>query len=216
MAALASLLGVGPPPPTISTGPPTISGREYLLKLRKYLGTNLPRLAPRRQAQPSSWLQHSLQQSYTVLTLGLDPTSAPLSPAVKVPLTLGLGSPAKPASQQQRPLLLRLPPDKLLYLLLRWQSLPQALPHVGHTDVPVPDGVEVGARAARNNGGNSSTSSGGSTRQLRSNDGDVESVRSWVGSIRTVSMPIQAGLGGGWWSKPQEVDEGESVEQDMY
>jgi len=191
MAGISSLLGVGPPPsgPSAPSGPPPIAGVDYLVKLRKYLGTNLPRLAPPVPRKTDAGL---LAQGYTILTLGLDPSSAPLSRAVKVPLTLGFGTPAQ--TQRQRPLLLRLPPDKLLYLLLRWQSLPQALPHVGRTDVPVPDGVGFAART---------------TRADRSNlDGDVESVRSWVGTIRSVSTPIQQGFGG-WWGKPKEVDEGE-------
>jgi hypothetical protein len=113
---------------------------------------------------------------------------------VKAPLTLGFGTPAPTAAQRLKPLLLRLPPDKLLYLLLRWQSLPQNLPHVGHTDVPVPDGIAVSSRAVRSD---------------RTNfDGDVESVRSWVGTIRSVSTPIQQGFGG-WWGKPKEIEEGE-------
>lgn len=193
MAAIAPSLGLpgglGPPP---TPQPPPVSGRDYLLKLRKYLGANLTRLAPppRGKTKDASWLA----QSYTVLTLGLDPNSAPLSPSVKVPLTLGFGSPAQPP--RHRPVLLRLPPDKLLYLLLRWQSLPQSLSHVGHTDVPVPDGVVPVAR--------------GRGDQPRREDGDVESVRSWVGSIRSVSMGTRTADGGGfgWWSKPKEVDEG--------
>lgn len=192
MAAITSMLGVGPPPsgPGAASGPPPISGRDYLVKLRKYLGSNLARLAPpvTRGSKDSSWLQ----QSYTILTLGLDPSSAPLSRAVKVPLTLGFGT--LPVDRP-KPLLLRLPPDKLLYLLLRWQSLPQALPHVGRTDVPVPDDIAVSVRGVR-------------ADRAANFDGDVESVRSWVGTIRSVSTPIQQGLGG-WWGKPKEIDEGE-------
>jgi hypothetical protein len=177
-------LGLGRPPQPNS--PPPISGRDYLVKLHKYLSANIARLAPplRQKNQDASWLQ----QSYTLLTLGLDPNSAPLSRAVKVPLTLGFGAPAAPQHRHTKPVLLRLPPDKLLYLLLRWQSLPQSLPHVGHTDVPVPDGVSGAVKGARDG---------------RYGEGDVESVRSWVGSIRSVSSRVPSG----WW-RPQEVDEG--------
>lgn len=179
--------------------PAPVSGREYLIKLRKYLGANLSRLAPapppRGKPRDASWLQ----QSYTVFTLGLDPNSAPLSRNVKIPLTLGFGTPSVPPNKLAKPVLLRLPPDKLLYLLLRWQSLPQQLNHVGHTDVPVPEGVAVSARGAR------------AAQRGSRVDGDVDSVRSWVGSIRSVSMrPNTEGGGGfGWWSKPKTVEEGE-------
>ncbi|WOO80646.1 Nischarin [Vanrija pseudolonga] len=187
MSALTAAFGPSAP----DTSP--ISGRDYVLKLRKYLGANLSRLAPppppRGKQRDASWLA----QSYTVLTLGLDPNSAPLSRNVKVPLTLGFGTPsAPPVHKAAKPILLRLPPDKLLYLLLRWQSLPQSLPHVGKTDVPVPEGVSVAARGAI------------SVRERA--DGDVDSVRSWVGSIRSVSA-APAERGWGWWGKPQEVDE---------
>lgn len=43
-------------------------------------------------------------------------------------------------------------------------------------------------------------------------DGDVQSVRSWVGSMRSVSMgsmvPGMGGIGKGWWGK-EEPNEGE-------
>lgn len=197
MAALTGLLGLGPPPPGSAPLQPPIPARDYLVKLRKYLGANLSRLAPPLPGggkRDASWLQ----QSYTILTLGLDPSSAPLSQSVKIPLTLGFASPQTPARTYTKPLLLRLPPDKLLYLLLRWQSLPQNLPHVGQTDVPVPPGVAVAARGAQ-------------VPRATNLDGDVESVRSWAGSIRTVSMgTLGKSEGGfGWFSKPKEVDEGE-------
>lgn len=187
-------LGLGRPPQP--NAPQPVSGRDYLLKLHKYLSANIARLAPpqaRGKPQDASWLA----QSYTLLTLGLDPSSAPLSRQLKVPLTLGFGKPAPPQpARPAKPVLLRLPPDKLLYLLLRWQSLPQALPHVGRTDVPVPDGVVSAAKGA----------TGG--RHL---EGDVESVRSWVGSIRTVSGVNR--VGSGWFSRPQEVDEGKLISE---
>ena len=184
-----------------------LAGATYLLKLHKYLQANLPRLAPAPKGSSSSPANASfLQQSYTLLTLGLDPQSAPLSRNVKVPLTLGFGTPsAPPKAPPLKPLLLRLPPDRLLYLLLRWQSLPQSLPHVGRTDVPIEAGVPVAARGARADG-----------REKRA-DGDVQSVRSWVGSMRSVSLGSMAsgkaarGMGMGWFGKKkEEVNEGES------
>jgi hypothetical protein len=97
---------------------------------------------------------------------------------------------------------LRLPPDRLLYLLLRWQSLPQSLPHVGRTDEPIPPNVAVQARGAR------IAPEGGKV------DGDVGSVRSWVGSMRSVSMgsmrSVSGSLPGIGWFKKEEVNEGES------
>ncbi|BEI86632.1 hypothetical protein CcaverHIS002_0609190 [Cutaneotrichosporon cavernicola] len=172
-------IGLGRPPQPDS--PPPINGRDYLAKLHKYLSLNIARLAPplKPKNQDATWLQ----QSYTLLTLGLDPNSAPLSRALKVPLTLGFGAPAPPQPRHAKPVLLRLPPDKILYLLLRWQSLPQSLPHVGRTDVPVPDAVPGTVKGARVG---------------RYGDGDVESVRSWVGSIRTVSSRVPSG----WWGPP--------------
>lgn len=181
MGGLSSL-GLGPAPE-----PQPVTGQQYLLKLHKYLSINIARLAPPIK-RDGTWLQ----QGYTLLTLGLDPNSAPLSRSVKVPLTLGFGTPTAPRT---RPVLLRLPPDKLLYLLLRWQSLPQNLPHVGRTDVPVPPGVPVAARGAR------------ADSRSRRGEGDVESVRSWVGSVRSVSMSV---VDGGWFRKPKEIDESES------
>lgn len=175
-------LGLGPAP-TSEVRP--FTGREYILKLRRYCAANLARLAPPvRKRGDASWLS----QTYTLVTLGLDPNSAPLSRSLKVPLTLGFGAPAAPRPTPHKPVLLRLPPDKLLYLLLRWQSLPQGLQHVGHTDVPVPVGVSVAARGAT---------------APRHADGDVESVRSWAGSMRTVSMGADR-----WFAKKDEVNEG--------
>lgn len=171
---------------------PPIPGRDYILTLHKYLQSNFSRLAP--TAPPPATL---LQQSYTLLTLGLDPSSQPLSRSVKVPLTLGFGTPETPKGPV-RPLTLRLPPDRLLYLLLRWQALPQELAHVGRTDVPVAEGVPYTARGA-------------AQRESRGQiDGDVQSVRSWAGSMRSVSMGSMGmnSLGRGWWTK-EEPSEGE-------
>jgi hypothetical protein len=161
-----------------------LPGASYICTLHKYLRVNLPRLAPKRPSSPTL-----LQQTYTLLTLGLDPSSAPLSRNVKIPLTLGFGTPASPKGPPPKPLLLRLPPDRLLYLLLRWQSLPQALPHVGRTDVPVPEGVSVtAARAVEDKG----------------TEGDVRSVRSWVGGMSVTSTDVP-GMG---WFRREEVSEG--------
>ncbi|WWD17055.1 hypothetical protein CI109_101492 [Kwoniella shandongensis] len=199
--------------PTDAPPPEPITGTAYLTKLHKYLKVNASRLAPAstssRTTQPSSSTSASfLQQSYTLLTLGLDPSSAPLSRAVKVPLTLGFGTPSNPRQSAAtssprrtptptvKPLLLRLPPDRLLYLLLRWQSLPQSLPHVGRTDVPIEDGVPVAARGAR-------------VDERRAQEGDVKSVMSWVGSMRSVSLgsmvPKEGGRG--WFGRKEEINE---------
>lgn len=165
-----------------------LPGSTYLRILDKYVKSNLPRLAPSRPQSPSA-----LQQAYTVFTLGLDPSSAPLSRNLKVPLTLGFGTPQAPRGPPPKPLLLRMPPDRLLYLMLRWQSLPQGLPHVGRTDVPVPDGVVLAARGEIEERG-------------KGKEGDVRSVRSWVGSMRSVSMGSEMG-----WFKKQEMNEGETT-----
>lgn len=173
-----------------------LPGAEYLKKLHSYLLANQARLAP---SIPKSASPSFLQQSYTLLTLGLDPSSAPLSRNVKVPLTLGFGTPQQPTNKPLKPLLLRLPPDRLLYLLLRWQSLPQSLHHVGRTDEPIPPGLTVAARGARATDGD------------RRIEGDVTSVRSWVGSMRSVSMGSVAKstmTGFGWLGKKEEIKEG--------
>jgi hypothetical protein len=99
---------------------------------------------------------------------------------------------------------LRLPPDRLLYLLLRWQSLPQALPHVGRTDVPISPGVPVASRGARVD------------ERERKGQGDVDSVKSWVGSMRSVSLGTVGSQattipGFGWMGRKEEVTEGQSA-----
>jgi hypothetical protein len=154
-----------------------LPGSEYLRTLHKYLTNNINRLAPASTKRPTPTEPSFLQQSYTLLTLGLDPNSQPLSRNVVAPLTLGFGQPSHRAQTRQisvKPVLLRLPPDRLLFLLLRWQSLPQSLPHVGRTDEPIAPGVPVAAR--------------GAAIREKKGAGDVESVRSWVGSMRSVSM----------------------------
>jgi hypothetical protein len=177
---------------------PPLPGASYLIKLHKYLSVNLPRLAPGRTPPPPS----ILQQSYTLLTLGLDPSSKPLPRSIVVPLTLGFLDPPTPRATPPKPVLLRLPPDRLLYLLLRWQSLGQALPHVGRTDEGIEPGVPVSARGARVDG------------RGKRGEGDVGSVKSWVGSMRSVSMGSFASTrasripGMGWFGRKDEVNEG--------
>ncbi|WRT66634.1 uncharacterized protein IL334_003593 [Kwoniella shivajii] len=178
--------------------PEPINGAAYLTKLHKYLQINASKLSP---SGPSKHAPTILQQSYTLLTLGLDPNSVPLSRSLKVPLTLGFGQPSTSPRVQPKsikPLLLRLPPDRLLYLLLRWQSLPQSLSHVGRTDVPIEEGVPVAARGARID-----------ERGNRGVEGDVTSVRSWVGSMRSVSMGslVSKESGRGWFSRKEEINE---------
>jgi hypothetical protein len=177
-----------------STPDPTdpIPGKDYLTLLHKYLQSNLPRLSPSSSAPTSI-----LSQSYTLLTLGLDPSSQPLHRSLKVPLTLGFGTPAPAPKGPIKPLTLRLPPDRLLYLLLRWQALPQNLAHVGRTDVAIEDGVPFTSRGAAERNGQ------------KRDDGDVTSVRSWVGSMRSVSMGSMIPSRVGWWSK-EEPSEGMS------
>ncbi|OCF30560.1 hypothetical protein I316_07828 [Kwoniella heveanensis BCC8398] len=223
-----SLFQTGAGDSSYSQQPPVepITASAYLSKLHKYLTANASRLSPSAPpAPPRSGRSTSasasgtagtiLQQSYTLLTLGLDPNSAPLSRSLKVPLTLGFGTPSSSPSRNPnssssrpstpripiRPLLLRLPPDRLLYLLLRWQSLPQNLPHVGRTDVPIEDGVPVAARGARLDDGSASS---------KGIEGDVRSVRSWVGSMRSVSMGSLVGKEGGrgWFGgRKEEINE---------
>lgn len=178
--------------------PDPISGAAYLSKLHKFLKSNAARLAPSaprntsRNLTPSIW-----QQGYTVLTLGLDPNSAPIR-NTKGPISLGFGMPSTKRTPPPKPLLLRLPPDRLLYLLLRWQALPQSLPHVGRTDTPIEEGVVIAAR--------------GMEGESRGKEGDVRSVRSWVGSIRSVSGTlVGGGQNGGWWGSKQTVNEGKLV-----
>ncbi|ODN76950.1 hypothetical protein L202_05516 [Cryptococcus amylolentus CBS 6039] len=170
-----------------------VSGAAYIAKLHKFLTANATRLAPRgppTASAPSVW-----QQGYTLLTLGLDPSSAPLT--AKPTLGLGKGRPGQ-AGRTPKPLLLRLPPDRLLYLLLRWQSLPQSLPHVDRTDTPIEEGVIIAARGETGSSG-------------RRAEGDVRSVRSWVGSMRSVSGSLAnvGGRDGGWFGRKKEISEDE-------
>jgi hypothetical protein len=206
--------------------PPPLEGSAYVSKLLKFLSANRARLAqPPHAAQPTGpgnlW-----QQSYTLLTLGLDPNSSPLSWNLAVPLTLGFGSGSSSSKTQEaqkkasgstassgvKPLTLRLPPDRLLYLLLLFQSSPtpalSSSPNIGRTDVPVPPGVQLVASRPGSDGADVSR------------EGDVKSVRSWVGSLRSVGLGTVFGQGrsnrstkqGGWgWfgGKKEVMDDGE-------
>ncbi len=215
----------------IKTRPPPLEGAEYVNKLLKFLAANKARLAlPPHANQGPAGPGNLWQQSYTLLTLGLDPNSAALSWDLAVPLTLGFGGKAvhddqrkaskqvSPASTSLKPLTLRLPPDRLLYLLLLFQSSPtpslSSSPNIGRTDVPVPAGVHLVP-----SGGNDT----GSQRE-----GDVKSVRSWVGSLRSVGLGSMFGSsaggskksssGGGWrWlgGKKEGMDEGETDAMSM-
>jgi hypothetical protein len=183
------------PPVTHATMPPPIEGQTYLLKLLKYLDTNKSRLAAvpygptpsSSTASPDSsgGAGNLWQQTYTIATLGLDPSSAPLNPTLATLFSLGLSSAAgAPAATQQsntgtttKPLTLRLPPDRILYLLLMFQSSSQpriaSSPLIRPTDVPLPNGVTCHP---------SDLDGGGKAER----EGDVASVRSWVGSLRSV------------------------------
>ncbi|GHJ89764.1 hypothetical protein NliqN6_6166 [Naganishia liquefaciens] len=192
---------------------PPIRGDAYLVKLLKYLDTHKSRLAapPHAAAAPSSATGTATdtatdttagslwQQTYTIATLGLDPSSAPLNPALATVFSLGLssaaGAPAAAAAQQQhvshrarKPLTLRLPPDRILFLLLMFQaSTTPAIstsPLIRPTDVALPTGVAVHPAASPD----------GADGQVR--EGDVASVRSWVGSLRSVGGAFAGGGGG--------------------
>lgn len=154
------------------------------------------------------------QQSYTIATLGLDPKSSPLNPTLAQVFSLGIASPATAPrtslsnSAPQRggsggqsgaeggarrrpdvkPLTLRLPPDRLLYLILLFQASSnpsiKSSPNLGKTDVPLPPGTHVaGARQSHHE----------SIGQAR--EGDVRSVQSWVGSLKSVGGVFGSGSG---------------------
>lgn len=166
--------------------PSPISGPTYLAKLLKYLSTHKARLAapPYPDAAPSPAAAGSFwEQTYTIATLGLDPTSAPLNGTLAQVFSLGLtgaaGAPAAAQRQAQgpttKPLTLRLPPDRILFLLLMFQASNHpalaSSPLIRPTDEPLPEGVAV----------HPSDRTGEQGRE-----GDVASVRSWVGSLRSV------------------------------
>lgn len=194
-----------PLPPTMS--PPPIDGDAYVRKLLKYLDTHKSRLAaPPYAPQPSSAapspgglpVGNVWQQTYTIATLGLDPSSSPLNPTLATVFSLGLASTAGvPATTTRaptvKPLTLRLPPDRILYLLLLFQS--SSTPAIATsslirpTDEPLPPGVSVLPSDYRDQG---------------DREGDVQSVRSWVGSLRSVGGVFAGSkgkdAGGGWTS----------------
>jgi hypothetical protein len=201
--------------------PPPLDGHSYLVKLLKFLSANRARLAQPPHVAHSTGPGNVWQQSYTLLTLGLDPSSSSLSWNLAVPLTLGFGGGGKEgksdgkkpsattgSSQSVKPLTLRLPPDRLLFLLLLFQSSPSPSlsqsPNIGPLDIPVPPGVHITSSAKDGE-----------------KEGDVKSVRSWVGSLRSVglgnwggSSGRESGKGGsgwGWFGGKKEVmDDGES------
>lgn len=173
--------------------PSPVPGLTYLAKLLKYLSTHKARLAapPYPDAPPSPAAAGSFwEQTYTIATLGLDPSSAPLNGTLAQVFSLGLagaaGAPAAAQRQVQgpttKPLTLRLPPDRILFLLLMFQAstLPAlaSSPLIRPTDEPLPDGVAV----------HPSDRTGEEGRE-----GDVASVRSWVGSLRSVGGVFTSG-----------------------
>lgn len=198
----------------------TISGDEYLAKLLKYLTTHKHRLtAPPFPSLPSPSaaglpVGNIWQQSYTIATLGLDPTSSPLNPGLATVFSLGLAGTAgvptveSTRAAQVKPLTLRLPPDRILYLLLLFQASSNTTlstsPLIRPTDEPLPPGVSVLPSDYRDQG--------------EGKEGDVQSVRSWVGSLRSVGGVFggKKGKGEGWtgWfggRKREEMDFGASL-----
>lgn len=196
----------------------TIPGDEYLAKLLKYLTTHKHRLtAPPFPSLPSPSaaglpVGNIWQQSYTIATLGLDPTSSPLNPGLATVFSLGLaGTAGVPTVEgtraaQVKPLTLRLPPDRILYLLLLFQASGNTTlstsPLIRPTDEPLPPGVSVLPSDYRD--------------QKGGKEGDVQSVRSWVGSLRSVGGVFGGGKKGedagwtGWFGgrKREEMDFG--------
>ncbi len=191
--------------------PPPLDGHTYILKLLKFLSANRARLSQPPHASPTTTGPGNVwQQSYTLLTLGLDPSSSDLSWNLAVPLTLGFGGGRKDGKKSSstagsgssvKPLTLRLPPDRLLFLLLLFQSSPSPSlsqsPNIGPLDIPVPPGVHLTP----------------STNEVEK-EGDVTSVRSWVGSLRSVGLGSwgtkgkdgrNGGSGWGWFGGKKEV-----------
>ncbi|KAJ9118340.1 hypothetical protein QFC22_004256 [Naganishia vaughanmartiniae] len=202
----------------------TIDGDAYVRKLLKYLSTHKARLAvPPHfvQVKQSSKTEATgaagsipvgniWQQSYTIATLGLDPTSSPLNSTLATVFSLGLASgasgvpttalaPTASTSAGVRPLTLRLPPDRILYLLLLFQASPSSAlassPFIRPTDTPLPPGVSIHP-----------TDLHGAGKSEEGREGDVQSVRSWVGSLRSVGGVFssnskgKAGEDGKWTS----------------
>ncbi|KAJ9099950.1 hypothetical protein QFC21_003958 [Naganishia friedmannii] len=192
----------------------TIEGDAYVRKLLKYLSTHKARLAvPPHfvQVKQSSRTEPSgaaggipvgniWQQSYTIATLGLDPTSSPLNSTLATVFSLGLASgasgvpatalaPTASASAGVKPLTLRLPPDRILYLLLLFQASPSSglasSPLIRPTDTPLPSGVSIHPTDLHAVG-----------KSEEGREGDVQSVRSWVGSLRSVGGVFSGGSKG--------------------
>jgi hypothetical protein len=179
--------------------PAPIEGSEYLSKLLKFLSTNKTRLAtPPHASTVGTPVGNVWQQTYTIATLGLDPQSSPLNPTLAQVFSLGLASPSttprtatgkNTVRADVKPLTLRLPPDRLLYLLLLFQDSPtssiSSSPNLGKTDIPVPSGIQLVAGA----GGHIKGREG-------SQEGDVKSIQSWVGSLKSVGGVFGAGGSG--------------------
>jgi hypothetical protein len=200
----------------------TIRGDDYLAKLLKYLDTHKHRLtAPPFPTQPTSSTSLPVgnvwQQSYTIATLGLDPSSSPLNPTLATVFSLGLAGPTTAGvprvegtqAAQVKPLTLRLPPDRILYLLLLFQASSNtsisSSPLIRPTDEPLPEGVNVLPSDY--------------TDGQEGKEGDVQSVRSWVGSLRSVggvfggSKSSEKGSWTGWFGggrKKEPMDLGTS------
>lgn len=178
--------------------PPPIQGASYVDSLLRFLGKNRERLStPNPLLAPSRAKGSSfLQQTWTVATLGLDPTSAPLNPTLTSILSLGLATPTpSPTASGPRPLTLRLPPDRLLFLLLLFQATPSLRnsPNIGKIDVPLPDGLQIQT---------------GSGAAAEGKEGDVKSVSSWVGSVLSTTSTRRGSGWSGWLkSKKQDLDE---------
>jgi hypothetical protein len=182
--------------------PAPVEGSEYISKLLKFLSTNKTRLAtPPHASAVGTPVGNVWQQTYTIATLGLDPQSSPLNPTLAQVFSLGLASPSttprsasssgRPATVRAdvKPLTLRLPPDRLLYLLLLFQDSPTASisssPNLGKTDVPVPPGIQLVA------------GTGGYVKGREgSQEGDVKSIQSWVGSLKSVGGVFGSGGSG--------------------
>jgi hypothetical protein len=218
----------------------TIEGDAYVRKLLKYLSTHKARLAvpphfvqvkqsnkPEVSATAAGGIPvgNIWQQSYTIATLGLDPTSSPLNSTLATVFSLGLTSgtsgvpatalsPAASTSAGVKPLTLRLPPDRILYLLLLFQasssSALAASPFIRPTDTPLPPGVSIHPTDLHEAG-----------KSEEGREGDVQSVRSWVGSLRSVGGVFssnskgKAGEDGKWTSwfsggsrKKETMDDG--------
>jgi hypothetical protein len=183
---------------TTTRRPAPVEGEVYISKLLKFLSTNKTRLStPPHASAVGTPVGNVWQQTWTIATLGLDPNSSPLNPTLAQVFSLGLATPTstpraaistgKPVKADVKPLTLRLPPDRLLYLLLLFQSSPtssiSSSPNLGKTDIPVPPGVQLVAGSAL-------------TGTAGSQEGDVKSIQSWVGSLKSVGGVFGTGSSG--------------------